>query len=406
MSLMKISIYNSLQGILANNILPSTEEINNEGYSKFSILLKSQNLNMVRISLIIASIVLFILYRYWRKNLKFNKSYIYATLLVATFTVIIAVASILGAKSKLNDLVIGSSMNIGNALEAPRDIPWDVEMKTEYIEHIKTVGFDAVRIPIRFSDYLNEEGILEEEFMGKVDYFVNYALDSGLKVILDMHHFEEIMEEPENYKDEFLSLWRQIGERYKDYSENLIFELLNEPKINLGGELWNEYLAQGISAIRETNKTRKIIVGGDNYNSISGLENLKIPKDDNVIFTFHYYDPNDFAFQGNIYHEGYEDLEGIEWNGTEEEIEKIEQDFSKVKTWADKHGLQVYLGEFGINKNAPRESRILWIQQVREIAEKYNFSWGYWEMASEFGIYDSQEHVWDEEALKSLLPNR
>lgn len=406
MNLMKISTYNFFKGVCINNIIPSSEEINNEGYSKLNMLINSENLNVVRIILVITAIVTFILYRYWRKNMKFNKSYIYVAFMLSICTIAVAMMSMVGSKDKSSDLVIGSSMNIGNALEAPRNTKWDVEMKVEYIEHIKTAGFQAVRIPVRFSDYLNEDGLLDEEFMAKIDYFTNYALDSGLKVILDMHHFEELMNEPENYKDKFLELWAQLGERYKDYSENLIFGLLNEPKINLKSDMWNEYLAEGVKIIRINNETRKIIIGADNYNSISGLENLKLPKDNNLILDFHYYEPNDFAFQGNEYHEGFEDLYDIEWEGTEEEVEKIAEDFSKVRKWADKYNIPVYLGEFGINKNAPRESRLRWIQQVREIAEKNNFSWGYWEMASEFGIYDSEQHIWDEEALKALLPNR
>ena len=61
------------------------------------------------------------------------------------------------------------------------------------------------------------------------------------------------------------------------------------------------------------------------------------------------------------------------------------------------------MGEFGANKKAPHESRVLWTKTVREIAEEHNFSWGYWEMASSFGIYDKDKHVFDDEMLEALL---
>lgn len=138
-------------------------------------------------------------------------------------------------------------MNIGNALEAPKDIPWDVEMKSEYFDVIKEAGFDSVRLPVRFSDYANRDFYytLDEEFMKKIDSYINYALNDDLVIILDLHHFTEIMDNPEGNKECFLAIWNQLSLRYKNYPKELIFELLNEPQNNLGGELWNEYLAEG-----------------------------------------------------------------------------------------------------------------------------------------------------------------
>ena len=130
---------------------------------------------------------------------------------------------------------------------------------------------------------------------------------------------------------------------------------------------------------------------------------IDVPKDDNLILTFHYYEPNEFAFQGAEYHEGFEELHDIEWKGTASEVQRIEDAFHKVKEFADKKNLNVFVGEFGANKKAPHESRVLWTKTVREIAEEHNFSWGYWEMASSFGIYDKDKHVFDDEMLEALL---
>lgn len=307
-------------------------------------------------------------------------------------------------QNTIKEMPFKSCMNIGNALDAPRDMKWDVEMQYYYFDVIKKAGFDAVRLPVRFSDYAKneQEYRLDEEFMKKVDSYVDYALKDDLYVILDFHHFIEIMDTPENYKECYLKIWNQLSERYKDYSDKLMFELLNEPKDNLKGDLWNEYLKEGVSVIREKNKKRKIIVGPDNYYSVYSLDHLVIPEDDNIIVSFHYYEPNEVTFQGSPNHAGFEDMSNIKWNGTDEEKEYLESRFKMAREYAEKHKVPVFLGEFGVNKNAPEETRIKWTEAVKDEASKNKFAYGYWELCSEFGIYDAENNKWNDSILNTL----
>lgn len=298
------------------------------------------------------------------------------------------------------------SINIGNALEAPKDTPWDVQMKSEYFASIKKAGFNAVRLPVRFSDYAknNPNYVLDQSFMNKLDGYLQEAMNQNLYVILDFHHFEEIMQNPEQYHACFIRIWEQLSKRYKDYPSRLIFEVLNEPRDNLKGELWNRYLADAVSTIRKTNPTRKIIVGPDNYYSLYRLNALKIPGGDkNLIVSFHYYEPNTFTFQDNPYL-GFSQYHDVQWNATDKETAEIHDRFAEVKKWADSHHVQVYLGEFGANKQAPYASRLRWTEEVRKQAESFGFGWGYWELASLFGIYDQKTGKWDQKMLNTLLP--
>ncbi|MGO0984794.1 glycoside hydrolase family 5 protein [Clostridioides difficile] len=299
-------------------------------------------------------------------------------------------------------------INIGNSLESPKDFPWDVKMSNKYFDDIKKAGFDTVRIPVRFSDYtlaFNDYKI-DEEFFKKIDGYIKYALDKDLVVVLDLHHFEEIMQEPQTNKEKFLKIWQQIANRYQKYDKNLVFELLNEPKESLSPQLLNEYLEEAINIIRKTNPKRTIIVGPYNYYQIDYLKDLNIPKNSNIVVSFHYYEPNDFAFQGNIYHKGFEHLSNITWEGTNEQMEYLKKRFDTVEDWANKNKVKIFLGEFGITKEAPVASRKAWIKAVREEAEKRNFSWAYWELASGFGIYNQAEGTWDKDILNALIGKR
>lgn len=326
-------------------------------------------------------------------------------IIVLFLALTVGVGAVLTASGMSGSSTFSRCMNIGNALDAPKDIPWDVEMKKVYFDQIKIAGFDCVRLPVRFSDYAKDQPgyVLEESFMKEIDGYIDYALRLGLVVILDMHHFVEMMNSPDQYRDVYLAVWKQLAARYQSYPEQLVFELLNEPSGQLKGELWNRYLMEAVIVIRKTNKNRTVIVGPDQYNSLDGLDHLVLPKDKHLMVTFHFYEPNTFTFQGNPYHAGFEHLNNISWTGTPEEKQKLRVRFTAVKEWADRHGVRVFLGEFGANQNAPAESRILWTKAVRELAEEMGFSWSYWELCSAFGIMDAKTLAWDKNMLDALI---
>ncbi len=82
---------------------------------------------------------------------------------------------------------------------------------------------------------------------------------------------------------------------------------------------------------------------------------------------------------------------------------KIESDFTKAAEWANINGVPVFLGEFGAYSKADEQSRIKWTTAVRHHAEKYNFSWSYWEFGAGFGVYDRERNDWRVPLLQSLL---
>lgn len=294
-------------------------------------------------------------------------------------------------------------LNIGNALESPKNIPWDVPMKEDYFSIIKQAGFDCIRLPVRFSDYLDGDQ-LEEAFMVQIDNYVQRAQQEGLSLILDFHHFEELMKNPEAFEADFLTIWEQLSKRYQTVSDHqLIFELLNEPQDQLTREKWNALLSKAIQRIRKYNPHKYIIVGSADFNSLHQLSSLRLPKDSKLIATFHYYEPDTFAFQGNPYHTGYEHLKNIPWQNSDQERNVLQQQFQLVKSWSEENHIPIFLGEFGVTKEAPAQSRKRWIEAVRKEAEANGFAWGYWEFASGFGIYDLKSGQWDKTLLDALL---
>ena len=152
-------------------------------------------------------------------------------------------------------------MNLGNALEAPSEGEWGVVLKKDYFRLIKEAGFDTVRIPIRWSGHAGERRpyAIDGCFWARVDWAIFNALAADLNAVINLHHYDEMIERPESQKDRFLSLWEQIAWHYRDLPDQVVFELLNEPD-ELTSSVWNEYLNEAIRIIRVSNPGRKIIV--------------------------------------------------------------------------------------------------------------------------------------------------
>lgn len=298
-------------------------------------------------------------------------------------------------------------LNIGNSLEAPKNQLWDVPMNISYFSTIKKAGFQCVRLPVRFSDYADRNSPdchLDEAFMKKIDSCVNAAMAQHLTLILDLHHFLQIMDDPQDNRECLIAIWKQLAARYKNYPDDaLVFELLNEPQKNLDSNTWNNMMADTVKAIRTIDKKRYLIVGGTDYNSIDALKTLKLPDDKRLIVTVHYYEPNNVTFQGDPYHEGYENLKNVTWNGTAEEISYLDSRLKSAKAWADGNHVPLFLGEFGISREASVQTRVKWTSAVADEANKLGIGYGYWEFASGFGIYDLKTSTWNTDMVKAIL---
>lgn len=277
--------------------------------------------------------------------------------------------------------------------------------KESYFRMLKDAGFSAVRInlhPFRHMDKDNDYA-LRSSWWEVLDWAVKNALQSDLIVILDMHEFGAMGNDPEGNKQRFLTFWRQVSERFKDAPDNVLFEILNEPSRKLSPETWNQYFREALAIIRKTNPTRAVIIGPANYNSIGSLNELNLPEDDrNIILTVHYYSPMDFTHQGAAWADR-KDKTGVEWKGTDEEKAAVERDFAKAQAWAKEHNRPVFLGEFGVYDKAQMESRVRYLKFVTRTAEKSGWSWAYWQFDSDFILYDIGKEEWVGPVRDALL---
>ena len=316
-------------------------------------------------------------------------------------------------------------MNFGDAMDAPNEGDWGFTLSASDFRAVRSAGFDHVRVPMRFSTHVEPSPPfpIQGRFLRRVDWVIDQALSNDLSVIIDLHHFQELMKAPRAYADRLVSMWRQIATRYRGLPPAVVYEILNEPTDNLTAEIWNPILARVIAAIRAIDPTRTLIVEGAHWASAKDLrDTLALPPNDgHLIASFHMYAPMYFTHQGFGWMPPHYGTRGVTFPGppprpvsptapalafpesreffdryNREPAETnpggpaaIIEQMEMAKTFADRTGLPIYLGEFGAGINADLASRARWARTARTEAEKRGFGWGYWDFTRNFAAYAS-----------------
>lgn len=303
---------------------------------------------------------------------------------------------------------LGRGINLGNSLEAPKGASWGKPIADEDFPRIKSAGFDSVRLPVRWADYAAKEApyAIEPALLDKVEGLVRNALKADLQVVLNVHHFDELDQDPVGQRPRFAAIWKQLAARFAGFPDALQFELNNEPHGKQTAAEWNANLLVALKEIRPAHPARAVHVGSAQFNQIAKLPELLLPKDDrHLIVHIHYYSPFHFTHKNASWVKGSREWkDGDTWEGTEAEKAAILKDFTAARDWAKAEGRPVFLGEFGAcstNPNLP--ARVRWTRFVRGSAEANGFAWAYWEYQAGFGIWDPKAKAWRQELLDALV---
>lgn len=206
---------------------------------------------------------------------------------------------------RLNSL-LGRGINL-SGLEQAFEGSWNFKLRNDALTIIADGGFDSVRLPIKWDSHAaarrsNTNGVyrIDPAFFARVDSVIDDALSLGLRVVLNMHLYEDLIKDPQAEAGRFISLWDQIARHYADRSDYVYFELLNEPAGQFieQPQFWNELLVHALHTIRVSNPDRAVLVGPVGWNSIEYLPVLRLPVDNRLIVSVHYYEPSHFTHQG------------------------------------------------------------------------------------------------------------
>ena len=156
---------------------------------------------------------------------------------------------------------------LGNTLDAhdPEAGHQDVTSETcwgnpvttkEMMTAVKNAGFNIVRIPVTWGNHMDESVIVDEEWMDRVQEVVDYAYSQDMFVIINIHHedwHDTYYDNADASTEKLKTLWTQIGNRFEDYDEHLIFEGLNEPRKRNTPQEWNGGDKEGHDVVNQYN---------------------------------------------------------------------------------------------------------------------------------------------------------
>lgn len=312
---------------------------------------------------------------------------------------------------------MGSGINLGNVFEAPNDdfagfdenqfqSNWGETIKPKDFVALGDSGFTNMRIPVSWEEHVTGEGeecLVDEDWMKQVFWAVDHAINNGMIVVLNTHHWDDMYTDPDLQLPCLLSVYKQMMVNVKKYStDSLVVETLNEPRGRLNSSKWNEVVPAIINVVREADPERIVMVGTHNYNSYASVNQLKLDGIENLMVTFHYYDPFPFTHQGATFTDDYYET-GTTWTASLAQKRAVKTAFNVMKEWSDAHQIPVYLGEFGAYEEADSVSRETWTTYISELSKSLGFATAYWEFSSGFGVYDENADVWRDYLMRALL---
>ncbi len=303
---------------------------------------------------------------------------------------------------------LGRGINYGNMFEDPSSAVNIANWKPQYARMISKLGFTHIRIPIRWETRTlqNSPYTINSSFLNKIKQVVDSALNNHLHVIINMHHQDSLMNNPEGQKARFLAQWKQISTYFKDYPDSLLFEILNEPNGKMTADKWNVFLNDALATIRVDNPDRIVLIGTPDWGGLGGLPYLQLPDDKNIILTVHYYNPFQFTHQGASWVSGSNAWLGTKWNDSETERDVVANEFAPLVQYGKTNNVPVHIGEFGAYSKADETSRKKWTTFIARYLESVGFSWAYWEFSAGFGIYNPSTGKYNQFLVDALLHNQ
>ncbi|MCR5675886.1 MAG: glycoside hydrolase family 5 protein [Lachnospiraceae bacterium] len=268
-------------------------------------------------------------------------------------------------------------------------------------EKIASWGVDHVRLPIDYNVIQNEDMSFKEDGLARIEGAVALAKKHGLKLVLDLHKTlgysfdkgeqESGFFENEKYQENFYRVWEELAGRFGSDPETVYLELLNEVTDESYLEPWNRIWKTCVARIRRIAPDSWILIGSYNYNAVSTLQYLDPPADKKMIYNFHCYEPFKFTHQGAYWTDAIDRDARPSFAESGASEAYYDELFASAIEKAEKEGVSLYCGEYGVIDVASPEDALSWFRTIHAAFEKYGIArcaWSYKEM--DFGISDAR----------------
>ena len=346
--------------------------------------------------------------------------------------------------------LMGNGINLGNTLEAcdnnvgiktntplSYETHWGQPKTTQaMIDGMKAAGFDTIRIPVAWmtnATHLYEgDYTIDADYMDRVEEVVRYARKAGMYVIINDHwdggwygmFGSESAETRALAMEAYKGMWQQIAERFRDYSDYLIFESANE---ELGGRfdensplycsdsvvtylndderyaLTNEINQTFVDVVRATggnNATRFLLIAGYSTNIDQTCDDrFQMPKDtadSKLMVSVHYYDPWSYCGASSA-------VSATKW-GKVSDYEYLDQQLAKMTKFTEA-GYGVVIGEYGALpcSDGLKDNTLAYHTAFLDACTKYNLTNCLWDCS---GLYKRVSQTFADDDILAMYQEK
>lgn len=346
--------------------------------------------------------------------------------------------------------LMGNGINLGNTLEAcdnnvgiktntplSYETHWGQPKTTQaMIDGMKAAGFDTIRIPVAWmtnATHLYEgDYTIDADYMDRVEEVVRYARKAGMYVIINDHwdggwygmFGSESAETRALAMEAYKGMWQQIAERFRDYSDYLIFESANE---ELGGRfdensplycsdsvvtyltdderyaLTNEINQTFVDVVRATggnNATRFLLIAGYSTNIDQTCDDrFQMPKDtadSKLMVSVHYYDPWSYCGASSA-------ASATKW-GKVSDYEYLDQQLAKMTKFTEA-GYGVVIGEYGAlpGSDGLKDNTLAYHTAFLDACTKYNLTNCLWDCS---GLYKRVSQTFADDDILAMYQEK
>lgn len=346
--------------------------------------------------------------------------------------------------------LMGNGINLGNTLEAcdnnvgiktnaplSYETYWGQPKTTQaMIDGMKAAGFDTIRIPVAWmtnATHLYEgDYTIDAGYMDRVEEVVRNARKAGMYVIINDHwdggwygmFGSESAETRALAMEAYKGMWQQIAERFRDYSDYLIFESANE---ELGGRfdensplycsdsvvtyltdderyaLTNEINQTFVDVVRATggnNATRFLLIAGYSTNIDQTCDDrFQMPKDtvdSKLMVSVHYYDPWSYCGASSA-------ASATKW-GKVSDYEYLDQQLAKMTKFTEA-GYGVVIGEYGAlpGSDGLKDNTLAYHTAFLDACTKYNLTNCLWDCS---GLYKRVSQTFADDDILAMYQEK
>ncbi|CDE51270.1 endoglucanase [Faecalibacterium sp. CAG:74] len=346
--------------------------------------------------------------------------------------------------------LMGNGINLGNTLEAcdnnvgiktntplSYETHWGQPKTTQaMIDGMKAAGFDTIRIPVAWmtnATHLYEgDYTIDADYMDRVEEVVCYARKAGMYVIINDHwdggwygmFGSESAETRALAMEAYKGMWQQIAERFRDYSDYLIFESANE---ELGGRfdensplycsdsvvtylndderyaLTNEINQTFVDVVRATggnNATRFLLIAGYSTDINQTCDDrFQMPKDtvdSKLMVSVHYYDPWSYCGASSA-------VSATKW-GKVSDYEYLDQQLEKMTKFTEA-GYGVVIGEYGALpcSDGLKDNTLAYHTAFLDACTKYNLTNCLWDCS---GLYKRVSQTFADDDILAMYQEK